>query len=346
MKHYLGPILVTAGLSAPVIAMAESNLAIYGVVDAAVESIKSGDARALRVQSGGLYQSRIGLRGSEDMGGGLKAIFNLENRYNLDDGSLVQGILFGGRAVVGLSGNWGTVTAGREYNPIYQIKVYSNPFGVDPYSVTQVLMRGGASRANNALRYDSPTWSGISVGAMYSAGDENPANSSAGRHAGLSVQYANGPLWMGAAWNHVNVESAATEDTDEWLIGARYNFGPASLYGNYWEFKTANRTTPDAETVGWVLGATVKAGARGLVLASYGVRNSRSPAAVANDDADQFLIGYEYSLSKRTTAYTQFTTITNKGRSNITVSGFANTGAGTANVSDPRAFQVGIRHTF
>jgi predicted porin len=346
MKIHLIACVAVAAHTVGTLAQAQSSVTLFGIVDASVESIKSGGGSVTRVQSGGTYQSRFGLRGTEDLGGGNTAFFNLENRFGVDDGSMVQGLLFGGRSVIGLAGGWGLLALGREYIPIYQVKTGSTPFVFMNYSSAQVMMRGGASKSDNALRYDSRTWAGASMSLMYSMGEENPVNPQAGRHAGVAAHYAFGKSWVGGGWNRVAVRSAAVDTTNEYVIGARTELGITTVYGNVWRLSTDNRTSPDAVVNLWMAGASAPVSRAGTLMATYARRSSLRPRANDGDDATQILLGYEHALSKRTTLYTQYSRVNNRGRSNLTLSGFANVGAGSAEVSDPRAFQVGMRHTF
>ncbi|GAA0510370.1 MULTISPECIES: porin [Pigmentiphaga] len=337
--------IATAAL-APGLAHAQSNVTLYGIVDASIEYIKSGDNKATRLQSGGLTQSRWGLRGTEDLGNGNQALFVLEGRFNVDDGTQVGGQLFGGRSVVGLSGKWGTLTAGREYSPIYDLKIRSNAFNVAPYSTTQVLMTAGASRTDNAVRYDSPVWKGLRAGLFYSLGAESTAQGKMGRHTGVAGQYQQGPLYLGLAWNRVDVLNAGVHATNEWMAGGSYALGRAKLYLSYWQFRTDNGAAPDARVSLWTLGASFTVTPNGRLLGSLGLLDASRPAAASGNDARQITLGYEYDMSKRTTLYAQYSHVTNKAAANYQLSRFANSGVGTGNVSDPTAFQVGMRHSF
>ncbi|VCU68408.1 Outer membrane porin protein 32 precursor [Pigmentiphaga humi] len=342
----LPSLLAAAAVAAiPTLACAQSSVTLYGIVDVSVEHIKSGSNKANRVQSGGLTQSRWGLRGTEDLGNGMKALFNLEGRMNVDDGTQV-GSLFNGRAVLGLSGHWGTVTLGREFNPIYDLKIRSNAFNVAPYSTTQVLMAAGASRTDNAIRYDSPIWGGLRAGLFYSMGTESTTQSKTGRHTGLAAQYQKGPIYAGLAWNRVDLPAAGVHATNEWMAGGSYALDALKLYLSYWTLRSDNTSAPDAAINLWTLGASYDVAANHRLLVSIGLLDASRPSAASGNDARQFTLGYEYSLSKRTTLYAQYAHVTNKNSANYQISRFANSGVGSADVSDPNAFQLGMRHSF
>ncbi len=328
----------------PACAYAQGNVTLYGIADMSIDSMSSGTAKATRVSSGGTQQSRWGLRGAEDLGGGLKAEFNIESRFTMDDGQLFQGMAFGGRAVVGLSGRWGSVMLGREYVPLWDIKIRSNPYTVTFWAPSQNII-SGESRANNAIRYRSPRWGGFEFSALVSAGDEDPLNHAAGRHTNVALQYSMGNWWLGGGITNVQRRTATVRDVTEAMAGVRYRWGAVDLFASYWHLETDNVVAADAVSDAWSIGASARVAPNGTVRASYTKRNGRKPAANAGDDATHFMFGYEYDLSKRTMLYANYARIVNKGSLNIRLGGFANTGA-AGDFSDPRGIQLGIRHTF
>lgn len=340
--HFLGALIATL----PLVGHAQPQVSLYGIADVGLQSISSGAVSRTAMQSGGSMQSRWGIRGSEDLGGGLRANFLFESRIDLTDGSLFQGTMFGGRSVVGLAGKAGSVHMGLDYNPIFFTKLKSLAFGVAPYGETQTVMRQGTIRARNAIKYDSRDWNGWKFAAIVSSGDGNPANSAAGRNAGFSVDYEKGPLWVGLATTRIQVQSDVVHATQESTLGARYDLGRTRLLANLWEFRTDNRTAPDAKIRVISLGTQTKVGPNGTVLASLSHRNQISPTPAAANDAVQLTLGYEHALSRRTLLYTHWVRVDNRNNSNVSVRGVPNSGVGTGNVSDPRAFQVGMRHMF
>ncbi|WP_382324125.1 porin [Hydrogenophaga sp. UC242_50] len=138
-------------------ASAQSSVTLYGVVDVALERVK-GATSVTRVTSGQQQGSRWGLRGTEDLGGGLKATFLLESGFNADVGTLGQGgRLFGRQGYVGLGGNWGTVRLGRQYTPMDDIASIIGTKVYDVVSVVPIIGNGDYNRVDNAITYVSPT---------------------------------------------------------------------------------------------------------------------------------------------------------------------------------------------
>lgn len=151
---------------------------------------------------------------------------------------------------------------------------------------------------------------------------------------------------LGLAWNRVDVLNGGVHATNEWMAGGSYALDRAKLYLSYWQFRTDNGAAPDARIGLWTLGVTFNVTASGRILGSLGLLDASRPAAASGNDARQITLGYEHDLSKRTTLYAQYAHVANKNGANYLLSRFANTGVGTGNVSDPRAFQVGMRHSF
>ncbi len=151
---------------------AQSSVTMYGVVDVAVERVK-GATSLTRVTSGQQQGSRWGLRGSEDLGGGLKALFVLETGFNADTGTLGQGgRMFGRQSFVGLGGGWGAVRLGRQYTPMDDIVSIIGTKTYDVLSVVPIIGNGDYNRVDNALTYVSPTVANTVFQLQYSLGEE------------------------------------------------------------------------------------------------------------------------------------------------------------------------------
>lgn len=232
-------------------ASAQSSVTIYGIVDVGVSKINDGQSNltflstnqigrqdAVTVRSS--TPSRLGFRGSEDLGGGLKANFTLEHRLAPDIGNTEPGTVFWhGQAWVGLSGNFGEVRLGRQYVPAFWVASSSDPWGYD-YNVAGVagFTRAGdpISRANNSVTYRTPNLSGFSAEAQISAPEGGDATGTVGnagaaqpgqagyRNVGGNVQYSAGPLWVGATINDLHTTGFSSNHRF-YAVGAAYDFG-------------------------------------------------------------------------------------------------------------------------
>jgi len=218
-------------------AQAQQSTTVYGVVDGYVQAAK-GDASLNRVQSGGLSGSRFGLRGVEDLGSGLRAVYTLEAGINADDGTLGQGgVLFGRQAFVGLHGSFGQFSLGRQYSSLYvassEFSAFSNNAtgpstaviggfagGYEPIRGASATAtppaagatgNGGPPRVNNSIRYESPRFGSMRAGALYGAG-EGAGTASDQRLFNVFVRYTAG--LVDAIVSHVDDQTAGANATE------------------------------------------------------------------------------------------------------------------------------------
>jgi len=219
------------------VAHAQSNVTIYGVVDTGY--VKE-TGRDLKMDEN--VNSRIGFRGAEDLGAGLKAIFQLEKRFNVNDGTnnSSTGKDWEGAANVGLaSADWGRIRFGRinelttetirKFDPFYQ-------YGIG--GMIESTQR--SARIDNTARYDSPKWAGFSFGLSYSLGQDTKTedqwykNNVTGKAMdndgyAINLSYDNGPFMATANWSRL----ADSNDSDVWNIGVAYKFGSARVMLSY-----------------------------------------------------------------------------------------------------------------
>jgi predicted porin len=317
------------------VAQAQTQVTIYGVADVAVAYDKGAVAAGstTKLSSGQQNGSRLGFMGSEDLGGGLKANFKLENGYNIDDGTQAQGgRLFGRNAWVGLSGNFGAVTAGRQDAPIYNTLDSIDPFGANlGGDITRTFFAAGL-RTDNTIKFSTPDslMNGVKGTVAYTLG-EQAGSTSNGRQVGLSGSYANGPVMVALAYHNVN--NILIESTKATVLGGTYNFGVAKLHAAYdWEKIGATATT-DTDKRHLMIGVSAPVG-QGTVLADY-IRTKNK--TTGNMDSNQWALGYTYAISKRTGLYTSYTRIANDSGSTL--------GVDTAGATD-KLFLAGVRHKF
>ncbi|VWB10685.1 membrane protein [Burkholderia aenigmatica] len=231
-----------------VAAHAQSVVTLYGIIDEGVDYTNNvGGSKLVELQSGVVSGSRFGLKGTEDLGGGLKAVFQLENGYNVNTGKLGQGgLMFGRQAYVGLnSAQYGTVTLGRQYDAVVSFLAPTTANGnwggslfTHPYDNDNT---DNSFRVNNTVKYMSPTFAGFQFGGTYSfSNDTNFANN---RQYSVGASYTNGGLLIGAAYLQANNPStsatgAISDGGDKNFVAARlrivgagvnYTFGNATV---------------------------------------------------------------------------------------------------------------------
>lgn len=339
-------------------AAAQSAVTVYGIVDMGwVRESGAAAGAASKLTSGVESGSRLGFKGSEDLGDGLAAIFLLENGFQSDTGAMGQGgLLFGRQAYVGLQSRAGTVTLGRQYTPQYLAVAGADPFGSGLAGDTKNLMAAtgnGASRMDNAVKYATPVLHGVSAELVYGAG-EVAGDNGAGRQFGGALGYADGPLSVKLAYHNRNNDTATVKNASSarnTVLTAMYDFGPAKVHLAYGTDKGTNSAplrnsanpfgyavapTPSTDSADLLLGVTVPVGSQ-TWMASYIRKNDRT---AYNQDAEQFALGYRYYLSKRTDVYTAYARIRNKNGAGYTVGSAIEGGTGD------RAVNLGLRHVF
>jgi predicted porin len=347
-------LLALAALAAASASYAQSSVTLYGVVDVSLESVK-GDKTVTRVSSNNLSTSRFGLKGTEDIGGGTKANFNLESGISVDTGAQGNSTKFWDRAAwVGLAGSFGDLRLGRIDSAIGDIA--GNVLSAQAYDdLVLVNTRAGASskyrRVDNAITYFLPTVvPGLTASLQYSTGTGTPvagetAGSNEGKAYGLSVKYAAGPLSAGIGYLNARDESAGTavKDKANATLGyVGYDFGVAKVTA-YYDAETrptVGDTTNNRRLT--VLGTKVAVPVSPEFTVIAGLSTARNVLGhVAGDDNVQITtIKGIYNLSKRTSVYGMFTNVNND-------TGTTN-GVLVPTVADKttRGIAAGIRHTF
>lgn len=321
--HHLRFLSAGALTLAATSALAQSDVQFYGLLDSMVYRKQlAGEAHVVRVDSGGLSTSFWGMRGREDLGGGLRAEFDITGFFRMDVGASGRSDvdpLFSRSSWLGLQGHWGGVRLGRQstlaflnlvrYNALGGSSAF-NPSFLHNYqsSATQPLMTAsGAADSgwNNALSYTTPTLRGFS-GALFHA----PAEAStAGRRMGASISYTQGAFSAGLAAEKISdmglsfskpPANVRISDSKLWSLGASYDFKVVKLFGQLIRTELRNATAQiDLETRG--VGAAVPMGA-GKMLVSYG-ETTRSQTAQADAKRRTAAVAYEYTLSRRTDVY-------------------------------------------
>jgi len=277
-------------------ASAQSSVTLYGRVDLSIGKNTGSAAKVMQNGSG----SRFGVRGVEDLGGGLSGIFQIEHRYAADTGAMSDASrMWGGRSIVGLKGGFGQVLLGREYTTAFlQSQLAADPWGWDTVasSLTSAITGGAIARVRNdsSLTYNVAA-GGISFGAQIAEATDT-INNFQGKPINFAVSYAGGPLRFGFGYERTGQEAAATA---KWTtLNASYNLGAVTLGGF---FGTGN-TAANAKHRSVMLTAVAPMGS-GEFRAAFGKLTNRS----ANVDAAKgFGLGYHYSLSKRTTVYADY----------------------------------------
>lgn len=311
---------------------AQTNVQIYGVVDAGIAYEKNGAAAGAvwRMDTGNLNGNRLGFKGAEDLGGGLSAIFQLENGFSLDSGTLGQGgRLFGRHAWVGLTGKFGAMKFGRQTTGIYANSDTFDPFWDALAGDSARMFNYSGSRTDNTMSYSYEA-NGFRGALQYGFG-EVAGNNSASRTVAGWGGYKQGPMDVVLTYHNTN-NATASSSTKTTLLGGNYNFGKIQPHAAYaWNKGVAGA---DVDTRDALLGLRAPIGGAGTLIASW-IRKTNKTRADA--DATQVALGYTHDLSKRTALYTSYSRTTNDAASSVNVAAAGATG---------KLFNVGVRHKF
>lgn len=337
-------LIALAALAASGAALAQSNVTLYGIVDAGVGFVKGAKSINGMTQNG-LNSSRVGFRGVEDLGGGLKATFKLEAGFNSNDGNgqVNGGLAFKREATVGLQGDFGAVRLGREIVESYNATSRFDPFGTSGVGGS-LLWNNTTTRVDNGVEYQSPNFNGFRVGVNLGFGEKEKGRDN--RYVGVGLTYDQGPLSLGLGVDRTN-NKTVTEDHSSFHLGAAYDFGMAKVSVAYLNDKLKPVAGGQADKArGFLLGVSAPVSAAGVVKVAY--NNYRvKPAGATAEKANQFSLGYQHNLSKRTAVYTAYSLIRNKDGSDLQlgITGLGNV-AGLKDGKKQQGFEVGIRHMF
>ena len=328
-------------------AHAQSSVTLYGLIDAGLTYVSNeakpsdltptgltGGKSMFGLTGGNVQQSRWGLRGAEDLGGGMKVVFNLESGFNVTNGKLVDNSLFNRKAVVGLSSNdYGTVTLGRQYDSVVDYLAPISATG--SWGGTYFAHWGDADNlnstisTNNSIKYQSPNYAGFSMSGMYgfsnqAGGFANNRSYSVGagyQYAGLQVAAAylqmqglNGGNTNGAVQGNdaALAQFLQVQNQRVWGLGANYTFGPAVVGTVFTQTRLQDKIADSSFrynnyevngrynfTPAFFLGASYTY--------TQGLRNTPVSGDTNNRSShwNQFGLMADYSLSKRTDLYAQ-----------------------------------------
>ncbi|MBB3005045.1 putative porin [Paraburkholderia tropica] len=331
--------LVALPLLAASNAHAQSSVTVYGLVDTFVQYVDTGKGYTAAMNSSGQYGSRIGFRGSEDIGGGNKIDFDLENGFNSNDGTFsTAGSLFNRQAWVGASGNWGSVRAGRQNSLLFLNEGRLDAFG----GATQASGIDNLSvytyRTSNTVGYFSPKFAGFQASGYIGLGDAGGFRSG-GSNYQFALTYDNQAISAVYAMQGVrNANATSTERST--FAGGSYDIGAIRLYAGYagasWDDMHINIRSVEFSGR-WTISPFA------WVALGYTFLQDR----IGSNDAAQYSALFDYALSKRTSFYAAVSWLDNRGTAQYRLAGAANAGLALAYPGAPaRGVQVGVVQAF
>jgi len=382
-------LVALAALAVAGIASAQSSVTLFGVVDAGISYYDAktnipGGGSVKQSQwaqtSSGDYSSRLGFRGTEDLGGGLAASFWVEAGLASNTGAAggraglggsvtnattgvvspeAGNVLFNRRSTVSLSGAFGEVRIGRDYTSSFWNDTIFDPFGANGVGANLASFVGPADlnyvRTSNSVGYFTPSNLGgfygqVQYGLAGQIKTSGSDQSNAGRYIGGRVGYANGPLDVAVAYGQSTTNDTvgvSRTNVKRGNLGASYDFGPIKAFGEYSQTKLDLAIFPASGTASvndFLLGLTVPVGP-GLIRASFSAAQLKADGVDPKPKANKFALGYVHNLSKRTSLYATYAHVTDKNGYAITTGGAPTFAAGGI-PSSANGYDFGIRHAF
>lgn len=325
MKKSLIALAALATLASAGNALAQSSVTLYGRIDTSFGANKVNGVSTTQVFSGNLSSTRWGLRGTEDLGGGLKAIFGLEQGFDSSTGTAAAGTAFDRQSIVGLSGGFGTVKLGRHdtsFDDIRDISVSSNLWDSEftPHKIAYTAgVADYSSRSSNQIRYESPSFGGFSVGISHGLDEDATVKADV---TAYNLRYRDGPLDLGLGF-----QDQKNNNREYTAVSGAYDFGVVRVSAGY----NIAEVKGGAKANGYAIGLNMPMGAFDF---SVGYAYSKSKLAGATTAKGSGLaVGVTYSLSKRTRLY------------GALLDGKVENGAGVT-TTKRRLYSAGIRHDF
>ncbi len=341
-------LIALAVLAASGAAFAQSTVTIYGLLDANINSTKSNNVTNTKVDSGGIQTSRFGFKGSEDLGGGLKANFKLESGFNVDNGTVgsytnpytgaSSGSVFSRQSWVGVSGGFGEVQLGKMWTPYDDlVGMSAAAFNANIFAPAAYVWQSNMlynDRPGNSIYYATPDFNGLSGAVMYSLGENKTATTSAGNITSFRIGYEGGPIAVGLGYQ-TEKANGSTPTTKFTQLHATYDLGVAKVLAGYGNVKDAGGVPKTSE---YQIGVDFPVSSALTLSVGYATSKSTglkalTPGGSTETKANGLGLGALYALSKRTNLYA--------GLNNSKLTGQNAAGDNKINV-----YALGVRHTF
>jgi len=348
MNKKLLAIAVAGALAAPLAAQA-GGPTVYGKIHVSIDSIDhevtAGGARDSTQTQISSQSSRFGIKGDEDLGNGMKAIYKLESSIDVtvDENT---GSLGARNRYVGLSGGFGTVLTGYHDYPVKsvgrKVDLFPEMIG-DNRNILQEVTSEADNRAENAIMYRSPKMNGFGVDILYSADTNQTANVDDNDLDAWSASatYANGPLFVGFGYLDNNV--TASTDEQVWRLSASYKFGAFKVVGLYQDVDDGGGTAGN-DNEAWGLGGAYTFGNNTIKAQYYSMDDVGS---TANSGADMFALGIDHKFSKRTMVYAAYADTDNDASQDAGMNSGGRTDDNDPSTGrDQDGFSLGIIHNF
>jgi len=326
--------------------MAQSSVTLFGVVDAGYAVGNGSISDKTQLRHSGYNSSRLGFRGTEDLGGGMKASFWLEAGVGNDDGSGqatsalnqaqtaanvgTQGLTFNRRSTVSLEGKMGELRLGRDYTPHFWSETAFDPFGTNGVGTNVAAFKGGLTgvRASNSIGYLSPSMGGVKLWVQTYMGENASTAAKVGNGNSYRITFDQGKFSAAYAGSKTTTAAGVTNDTSN--MAASYDLGVAKLMAQ----SNSTKITGLADLKGSLIGALVP-------MAGGTFRISSAQSDRAGNKQKQTSVGFVNPLSKRTDLYATYARLANSGGSAVALNGSA-----TAANTSSTGYEFGVKHSF
>jgi predicted porin len=330
-------LLAIASIFAAGAARAQGSVTLYGTLDTSIEVTNPGNGWTTRMDSGAYRGSRVGVRGSEPIGDDTSVIFDLENGFGSANGTLdTAGDLFNRQAWIGFDAPWGETRFGRQYSPLYiPFKGGLDAFGAGTIGSGLNNLSKITPYTDNALTWISPDMHGLDVTTMYALRDPGDGNGIGGYY--LTADYTLNKLRLSFARQATHGDPGLQAD----YAGASYLFGPMRTYLTFFN---GDGGTPLYHDDGVSLSASWAISSQARAALGYTHARDRTGQG---DNADQFSIAFEYSLSSSLLLYFTAADLENRNQATFTLRGVNVTGLPVAYPGAPvRGVQLGMIERF
>lgn len=324
--------------------LSNSNVTLYGKLDVFTEyDTRGSQGTRLALESGGMNGSRWGIKGGTDIARDLRGIFQVEGGFYANRGSSSQGgLLFGRQAYAGVESRYGTITAGRQYSPMYNTVLSFDPFEQGYGSPTNSgQVTAGTTRYDSSLIYQSPLVNGFSATVMAALGGQTGSD----KHdaTALALNYGIGPVWLAAAYQRDDHVSAATATSRQRFFGASYQFANTRLMGGVSRVDVDRDAGNNSERQEWMIGTKTAMTPTGKLLLIYG--HGKTDGVVDNSGA--LAAGWIEALSPQTNVYGVLANHTNGAASALVPMGTSSAGNYTISNGDSAlGLALGFQYSF
>jgi predicted porin len=341
-KKLIALAVAAASVAPAAMAQTANPVTLYGRIYVMFESVeaKGGTSPVARRNRVADQSSLLGVRGTEDLGGGLKAFFQLETAFKPDQNDTVFAARNSG---VGLQAGWGSLLLGRWDTPYKTVTTAVDPFGDLTIGGITGINNDATNhdrRAQNVVQYWSPSMAGFALRASYSANEGKTATLNPSETA-ASLTWGNGPIYLFYAYEEIKDASAALSKQEANSAGGSFNIGPFKLGGLYAEYKKTNLTKKKSYMLNGVW--TV---AKHQFIYQYQDSQDGGASGAEQPEASSHTVGYQYNFSKRTMFLAQYVKVDNNNAAGTGYGNFGSNRLTIANGQDPQGFAAGFRHLF